>query len=41
MKIKTISETDSKLFRIYRLDTKNKAIIDKKFDALHASDKMK
>jgi hypothetical protein len=41
MKIKTISKTNSEFFKVYRLDTKDKAIIDKEFDALHTSDKMK
>jgi hypothetical protein len=41
MKIKTISRADSESFRVYKLDTEDKAIIDKKFDALHASEKMK
>jgi hypothetical protein len=41
MKIKTIAEADSGSFRIYKLDTEDKAIIDKEFDALHSSGKMK
>ncbi len=41
MKIKTISKTNSESFKIYKLDTEDKAIIDEKFDVLHASEKMK
>jgi hypothetical protein len=41
MKIKTISEADSESFKVYRVDTKNKAIIDKEFDAFHAAEKIK
>ncbi len=41
MKIKTISKANSESFRVYRVDTKDKAIIDKEFDAFHAAEKMK
>jgi hypothetical protein len=41
MKIKIISRADSESFKVYRLDTEDKVIIDKKFDALHAANKMK
>jgi hypothetical protein len=41
VKIKTITEANSKSFKIYKLDTKDKAIIDKECDALHALEKMK
>ncbi len=41
MKIKIILETNSETCRVYKIETKNQTIIDKKFDALHALKKMK
>jgi hypothetical protein len=41
MKIKIISRTNSKVCRVYKLEIENQTIIDKKFDVLHFSRKMK
>lgn len=40
MKVKTISEV-SKSFCVFRVSSKDKAFIDKEFNALHDQNKMK
>lgn len=40
MKIKIISRVVSSSFRVFRLNAKNRVIVDKEFDALHDQDKM-
>ena len=40
MSISTLSDAKSKINKMYSLSSKNKKIVDKKFDRLHKKSKM-